>query len=82
MNPPADLTLADGTTVPHQLGVAVFNYYDMTPCVITRLADHPEPDTSGQLPDGLAWWVGTDSGTLDGSRLCSLATARRRGWMA
>jgi hypothetical protein len=79
-DPPATLRLADGKDVPHAIGVEVFNYYDMVPCTITRLATRAEPDTSGQLPDGVAWWVDTTSGTLDGSRMCTLETARQKGW--
>lgn len=84
--PPTALRLADGCDVPHELGTAVFNYYDHLPGRIERLADRPEPDTSGRLPDGLAWWVRVrhDDGTaaeLDGSRLVTIDTARARGWL-
>jgi hypothetical protein len=79
--PPDELTLADGTTVPHRLGQRVFNYYDMVPGTITRLATRSEPDTSGRLPEGKAWWVEVDGTPLDGSRLCSIQFARRKGWL-
>lgn len=80
-SPPEYLTLADGTTVPHQLGVEVFNFYDHVAGRITRLATRPEPDSSGMLPDGLAWWVEVNGTSLDGSRMCSIETARRKGWL-
>lgn len=77
---PATLRLADGTDVPHELGVEIFNYYDHQVGVITALATRAQPDTSGLLPDGAAWWVDTTAGYVDGSRMCSVATARRKGW--
>jgi hypothetical protein len=81
MTAPANLRLADGHDVPHEIGVAIYNFYDMQQGVITRLATRSEPDTSGLLPDGLAWWVGTTAGTLDGSRMCTPETARQKGWI-
>jgi hypothetical protein len=81
LTPPAVLRLADGTDVPHEIGQPIFNYYDHTAGVITRLADHAQPDTSGMLPDGAAWWVDTTAGYVDGSRMCSMATAKARGWV-
>lgn len=79
--PPATLRLSDGTDVPHEVGQPIFNYYDMEAGVITALATRPQPDTSGQLPDGIAWWVDTTAGYLDGSRMCSIEFARRKGWV-
>lgn len=81
LTPPAQLRLADGADVPHTVGTVVFCHYDMSVVTITALATRAEPDTSGELPDGAAWWVDTDHGTYDGSRLCTLATARRKGWL-
>lgn len=83
---PNTLRLADGTDVPHEIGVSVFNYYDMKAGRIERRAERAEPDTSGKLPNGLAWWVDVrhDDGTrafLDGSRLMSIGTAIKRGWL-
>lgn len=83
---PADLMLADRTIVPHAVGVRIFNYYDRKPGLIERVATRPQPDTSGMLPDGVAWWVDVrhDDGSacsLDGSRMCSIDTARSRGWV-
>lgn len=85
-SPPAIIRLADGTSVPHEIGVQVYNYYDFKSGVIERLADQSEPDTSGLLLDGLAWWVGVrhDDGShayLDGSRMCSIEFATKKGWI-
>lgn len=81
LTPPSQLRLADGADVPHEVGVVVFCHYDMSVVTITGLATRAEPDTSGALPDGAAWWVDTDKGSFDGSRLCTLETARKRGWL-
>lgn len=81
LTPPDQLRLADGADVPHAVGTVVFCHYDMRVVTITELATHAEPDTSGQLPDGAAWWVDTTGGLFDGSRLCTLATARAKGWL-
>jgi len=79
--PPTTLTLSCGTVIPHEIGQPIFNYYDMEAGTITALATRPQPDTSGQLPDGIAWWVDTTAGFLDGSRMCSVEFARRKGWV-
>lgn len=82
LTPPAQLRLADGADVPHEVGTVVYCYYDMRVVTITGTATHAQPDTSGALPDGAAWWVDTDTGgSYDGSRLCTLETARKRGWL-
>jgi hypothetical protein len=83
---PATIKLADGVVVPHEVGTAVFNYYDHKPGTIERTAERAQPDTSGLLPDGAAWWVDVrhddgSSASLDGSRMVSVETAKRRGWM-
>jgi hypothetical protein len=80
---PDELTLADGTTIRNEIGAEAFNYYDMKPCRITRPAGEfdAEPDTSGRLPGGVAWWTCTDTGSLDGSRMVSRQTATQKGWM-
>ena len=77
---PTMLRLSDGTDIPHEVGAEAYNYYDMCPATITRTATRSEPDTSGRLPGGRAWWVDTTAGCLDGSRMCSLAFAARKGW--
>jgi hypothetical protein len=77
---PPQLRLADGHDVPHEIGQPIFNYYDMQAGVITRLAERSEPDTSGQLPNGEAWWVDTTAGFLDGSRMVTIETAIKKGW--
>lgn len=79
--PPTTLRLACGHDIPHEIGHTAFNYYDMAEATITHLADRPEPDTSGQLPNGEAWWVGTTSGSLDGSRMICLDCAAQKGWL-
>jgi hypothetical protein len=66
--------------VPHEIGQPVYNFYDMEAGEITGLADRAEPDTSGQLPNGEAWWVRTTAGTLDGSRMICIPCADKRGW--
>lgn len=80
--PPAELRLACGHDVPHAIGTPIYNYYDMKAGEITRLArDYDaQPDTSGQLPNGIAWWVDTTTGLVDGSRMCCLPCAKRRGY--
>lgn len=77
---PEQLQLACGHTVPHAVGTAIFNYYDMEAGTITGLADRPEPDTSGLLPNGEAWWVRTSTGSLDGSRMICPDCAAQKGW--
>ena len=77
---PTHLRLACEHDVPHQLGQAIYNYYDMMPGTINQLAKRPEPDTSGQLPEGVAWWVDTTAGFIDGSRMCCIACAEKKGW--
>jgi len=79
---PDTLRLADGTDIPHEVGAVAFCHYDMHVVTVTGKATYAQPDSSGRLPDGAAWWVDTDHGSFDGSRMCSLATARRRGWLA
>jgi len=89
---PETLRLACGTDVPHEVGVRVFNYYDGEVGVIAAKATHVQPDTSGLLPDGAAWWVdflsdmdarkgARMSCSLDGSRMCSIDHATKRGWL-
>lgn len=64
------ITTEDGVTVGR--GDRVFNYYDRKVGVIAS-----DVDTAG-------WFdVDHDDGTrayLDGSRICSLGFAQRRGW--
>jgi hypothetical protein len=80
--PPEMLRLSDGADVPHAIGTAIYNYYDMEPGFITALATRPQKDTSGMLPDGIAWWVDTSAGYLDGSRMCSIEFAQKKGWLS
>lgn len=78
---PARIRLADNVTVPLAVGTEIFNYYDMKAGYITGLPTRSEPDTSGIMPDGKAWWCETTTGTIDGSRMCTLETAREKGWL-
>lgn len=82
LTPPTELRLACGHDVPHEVGTPIYNHYDRQAGEIIRRADRAQPDTSGQLPDGAAWWVWTTAGDLDGSRMCCLDCARKRGWLA
>jgi len=82
---PTTLRLACGADVPHEVGTRVFNHYDRKAGRIERTASRSQPDTSGALPEGKAWWVDVrhddDSrAMLDGSRMCSMAFAMSRGW--
>lgn len=61
---------ADGVTV--QVGATVYNYYDMTECQIA------------EAPDSVGWFHVTQKGgptLLNGERICSLAHAKRMGWL-
>lgn len=85
MEVPTTLRLADGRDVPHEVGTRVYNFYDMLAGTVERKADRPEPDTSGRLPNGEAWWVTVrhddgSSASLDGSRMVTLETAKAKGW--
>lgn len=75
INPPKDLRLACGHDVPHEIGQEIYNFYDYKAGTIKILAEYPEPDTSGQLPNGEAWWVDTTVGSLDGSRMICMKCA-------
>ena len=81
--PPAQLRLACGHDVPHAIGTPIFNYYDGREGVITKLAPKAmaQPDTSGLLPNGVAWWVDTTAGYVDGSRMCCVPCARQKGYI-
>lgn len=85
--PPDTLRLAGGADVPHAIGVRVFNYYDNEVGEIVGLAKYPQPDTSGILPGGVAWWIDFKADrtgrvcSLDGSRMCTIEHATRKGWV-
>jgi hypothetical protein len=68
---PTPIRTEDGATV--HAGDQVFDYYDMLPGVIAE-----EPDPQGWFdvvhPDG-------SKHMLDGSRICSVEYARRKGWL-
>lgn len=74
---PEVVHMACGHSVPNVGNVEVFNYYDMKR-MLTRVADRPDVDTSGQLPNGVTYWF--DS-VIDGSRAICLACAKRKGWL-
>lgn len=74
------------------VGDRAYNYYDMQPGHIERISDRPQPDTmKGQTTntpieewDNYWFTFRHDDGSscsLDGSRICSEATARRKGWL-
>ena len=86
--PPDELHLEGGGVVRHAVGERVFNYYDMKPGTIVETARYPDPPTMPvhALDGGAAWWVKVrhDDGShalLDQSRLCTIDTARAKGWM-
>ena len=86
MSAPEKLRLACGHDVPHEVGERVYNYYDYERGTIERLATRAEPDTSGLLPNGEAWWVDVrmDDGNLvglDGSRMTCMDCAIAKGWL-
>lgn len=87
VTPPETLHLEGGGVIQHMTGVRVFNYYDHKAGHIERTATFPEP---GTMPvhdrDGGAWWmfIRHDDGSgalLDQSRLCTIDTAKARGWI-
>lgn len=83
------ITTSDGVTlIEHS---RAFNYYDMLPGVIESIDANAQPDTmkgqdsSTPIEEWSNHWFRFrhDDGTschLDGSRICSLAFARRKGW--
>jgi hypothetical protein len=63
----------------------VYNYYDMKAGTIAKLPERGQPFTGG--PRGTAWWCDVQhddysSALLDGSRMCTIATAIRKGYYA
>ena len=77
---PATFKLADDEMVPLAVGQVLYNYYDMEVVTIAHLPTHPQPCTLH--PGETAWWIVTECGnSLDGSRMCTLATARKKGWL-
>lgn len=81
---------ADGVEVTE--GDKAFNYYDHKAGTLGHIDHHAQPDTAkGQdsstpMNEWSNHWFNFlhDDGTrtsLDGSRICSLAHARRQGWV-
>jgi hypothetical protein len=80
---------ADGVELDE--GASAFNYYDMRAGVIGRIDSTPQPDTmkgqnsSTPIDQWSNYWFdfchedGSRS-SLDGSRIITLETARRKGW--
>lgn len=73
-------------------GAKAYNYYDMKPGTIGKIDNRPQPDTmKGQnsntpIEEWNNYWFefNHDDGTtcsLDGSRICSLEYATRKGWI-
>lgn len=86
--PPEYLHLEGGGEVLHARGIRVFNYYDQKAGHIEEVATYPQAPTMPvhALDGGAAWWVRVrhDDGStalLDQSRLCTIDTARVKGWM-
>jgi len=85
-----DITTED-KVVLHQ-GDRAFNYYDMKPGVIERIHRYPQPNTmNGQnsstpIEEWDNYWFDFNhddgsSTTLDGSRICTVAFAIKKGWI-
>jgi len=74
-------------------GDAAFNYYDMKPGVIGSIDIYPQPNTmAGQnsstpMEEWNNYWFRFDHSddgsytSLDGSRICSVEFATRKGWI-
>jgi hypothetical protein len=84
------VTTQDGVEVGE--GDRAFNYYDHKPGTIGRVENRAQPDTmKGQssatpVAEWSNYWFDFrhDDGTratLDGSRICSEALAKRKGWV-
>lgn len=89
---PAAPTITTEDRVTLAPGDRAFNYYDHKPGTIGKLDAYPQPDTMrGQssatpVEEWSNYWFDFehDDGSrtlLDGSRICSVAYAKRRGWM-
>lgn len=87
---PQEVVTQDGVTL--HLGDRAYNYYDMMPGTIERIDAYPQPDTmKGQnsgtsIDEWTNYWFTfrhTDgsSTSLDGSRICSIAFATKKGWI-
>jgi hypothetical protein len=85
-----DIVTADGAVL-HE-GDRAFNYYDMRIGRIGRIDSRPQPDTmkgqnsSTPIEEWSNYWFDfvSDSGgstSLDGSRICTVECARRKGWV-
>lgn len=80
------IMLADGTRA--NVGDDVFNYYDMVPVKILRTSCSEithEATLRAEIPcDGCGpkgWYWTSDGKLLNGERMCSLETARRKGYL-
>lgn len=84
------ITTGDGKALT--TGDRAFNFYDMQPGTIGRIDNHPQPDTmAGQdsstpREEWSNYWFDflADEGgrtSLDGSRICSVEFAKRKGWV-
>ena len=74
---PREFTLACGHRVPNEIGVPVWNFYDMVPSSVRDVVRRSvvRSDTSGALPDGITYWV--FAGSVDCSRVCCEACGVR-----
>ena len=88
---PTHLRLACEHDVPCEPGQAIYNYYDMERGTIGKIDRSPQPDTmKGQDSDTpMAEWSNywfdflVDGGgrtSLDGSRVCCISCAEKKGW--
>jgi len=65
------IILADDTTA--SIGAQVFNYYDRYPVTIVSIDSDGWCDTTRE--------DGSRGPLLNGERMCSLGTARMKGWL-
>lgn len=68
---------ADGAEITD--GAEMFNYYDRVPVTI-RIAG-TQADPTSEFHKHWDGWFNTSGAVLNGERLCSLETARARGWV-
>lgn len=70
------LTLEDGSAA--KVGDTAYNYYDMEPVLIVAIDDQADP--INQTWCDVRRVDGQSTYTLSDSRMCSIATAKARGW--
>lgn len=70
---PVTVTLACGHSVLNEAGTEIFNYYDLRVEVMTKACTDPDIDTSGDLPNGITYWITS----VDCSRSCCIPCANK-----